>query len=273
MLFLHEVHRVAGAKEREFEAAFRAGWMEALAADGGARLLWFLHHAHGTGPSYQVVTITALADGAAWEHLAARVQRGDLREWAREVDSCRHDVQARLLMALDFSPLDVDLATVPTDGRRHDPALYMEDTIWPKRGKAEEYIAAAGAVYTRMLGSDPARDAERRRGPGPERPGAKRREREARRRSPSGPPPKAARTESPSLISIEAAYQTMPGAGRYPEVTLMQKVHDMSGLVRLLTTDMPEAMARPGNWMHDALEFRDQWRSKLLRTASWSPLN
>jgi hypothetical protein len=25
--------------------------------------------------------------------------------------------------------------------------------------------------------------------------------------------------------------------------------------------------------MHDALEFRDQWRSKLLRTASWSPLN
>jgi hypothetical protein len=53
----------------------------------------------------------------------------------------------------------------------------------------------------------------------------------------------------------------------------MQKVHDMSGLVRLLTTDMPEAMARPGNWMHDALDFRDQWRSKLLRTASWSPFN
>jgi hypothetical protein len=236
MLFLHEVHRVAGAKEREFEAAFRAGWMEALAADRDARLLWFLHHAHGTGPSYQVVTITALADGAAWERLAARVQHGDLCEWAREVDSCRHDVQARLLMALDFSPLDVDIAAVPTDGRRHDPALYMEDTMWPKRGKAEDYIAAAGSVYSKMLGS-------------------------------------AVSAESTRLISIEAAYQTMPGAGRYPEVTLMQKVHDMSGLVRLLTTDMPEAMARPGSWMHDALEFRDQWQSKLLRTASWSPLN
>ena len=24
-------------------------------------------------------------------------------------------------------------------------------------------------------------------------------------------------------------------------------------------------------WMRDALEYRDQWRSKLLRTASWSP--
>ena len=104
--------------------------------------------------------------------------------------------------------------------------------MWPKRGKAEEYITAAGAVYSKMLGADAAH----------------------------------------RLISIEAAYQTMPGAGRYPEVTLMQKVHDMRGLVRLLTTDMPEEMARAGNWMHDALEFRDQWRSKLLRTAAWSPL-
>jgi hypothetical protein len=233
MLFLHEVHRVAGAKAKELEVAFRAGWMEALAADGDARLLWFLHHAHGTGPSYQVVTVTAVADGAAWERLAARVQHGDLRDWVREVDSCRHDVQGRLLMPLDFSPLEVDLVAVPTDGRRHDPALYMEDTMWPKRGKAEDYIAAAGAVYTKLLASDPAHP----------------------------------------LIGLEAAYQTMPGAGRYPEVTLMQKVHDMSGLVRLLTTDMPEEMARAGNWMHDALEFRDQWRSKLLRTASWSPLN
>jgi hypothetical protein len=233
MLFLHEVHRVVGAKEKEFEIAYRAGWMEALAGDGDARLLWFMHHAHGTGPSYQVVTLTALADGAAWERLARRVQHGDLRDWVREVDSCRHDVQARLLMALDFSPLDVDLAEVPTDGRRHEPALYMEDTMWPRRGKAEEYIAAAGGIYTKTLASESAR----------------------------------------RLISIEAAYQTMPGAGRHPEITLMQKVRDMRGLVRLLTTDMPEEMARPGNWMHDALEFRDQWRSKLLRTASWSPLN
>jgi hypothetical protein len=164
--------------------------------------------------------------------LAERVHRGDLRQWAREVDGYRHQVQGRLLMPLDWSPLDVDLAEVPTDGRRHDPSLYMEDTMWPKRGKLDEYIAAAGDVYAKMLG---------------------------------------AQTEGDVLLRIEAAGQTMPGAGREPEVTLMQKVHSMPGLVHLLTHDMPAEMSRPGTWMHDALVYRDQWRSKLLRSATWSP--
>ena len=233
MLFLHEVHRTVGKREKEFEAAYQA-WMAALAEDEGTRLLWFLHHAHGTGPSYQAVTVTGLADGAAWERLAQRVHRGDLRQWVREVDGCRHDVQGRLLMPLDLSPLDVVLADVPTDGRRHDTTLYMEDTMWPKRGKVDEYITAAREVYAKML---------------------------------------SAHTEGQVLLRIEAACQTMPGAGRWPEVTLMQKVHSMPGLVHLLTHDMPAELSRPGTWMHDALDYRDQWRSKLLRTAPWSPLS
>jgi hypothetical protein len=230
VLFLHEVHRMVGSKATEFETAYR-DWMAALAADDGARLLWFLHHAHGTGPSYQVVTVTGLADAAAWERLARRVRSGDLRKWAREVDGYRHDVHARLLMPLAFSPLEVDLSAVPSDGRTHDPSLYMEDTMWPKRGKVEEYIAAAGSVYAAMLESD-----------------------------------------REHVVRIEAAYQTMPGAGVYPEVTLMQKVCDMRPLVHLLTHDLPEEATRRGTWMHDALQYRDRWRSKLLRTASWSPL-
>jgi hypothetical protein len=235
VLFLHEVHRMVGTKEREFEVAYQQ-WMAALAGDGDARLLWFLHHAHGTGPSYQVVTITGLADGAAWERLAQRVHAGDLREWARAVDGCRHDVEARLLMPLPFSPLAVDLADVPTDGRRHEPALYMEDTMWPRRGKVDEYIEAAGNFYAMML--------------------------QAKVDDPGAEP----------LLRIEAAYQTMPGAGRHPEVTLVQRVCSMPQLVHLLTHDMPEEMSRPGTWMHDALRYRDRWRSKLLRTATWSPL-
>jgi hypothetical protein len=52
----------------------------------------------------------------------------------------------------------------------------------------------------------------------------------------------------------------------------MQKVCSMPRLVHLLTHDLPAEISRPGTWMHDALQYRDQWRSKLLRTASWSPL-
>jgi len=86
MLLLHEIHTVAGKHEDEFAAAFRDGWMPTLAGDDDARLLYFLRLAHGSGRAYHVVTITGLRDGAAYERLATRVQHGDLRSWAADVD-------------------------------------------------------------------------------------------------------------------------------------------------------------------------------------------
>ena len=38
MLFLHETHKVVGAREDEFEAAYREGWMPTLAAGEGERM-------------------------------------------------------------------------------------------------------------------------------------------------------------------------------------------------------------------------------------------
>ena len=73
-------------------------------------------------------------------------------------------------------------------------------------------------------------------------------------------------------MSIELAIQAMPGAGRTPEVTLLQKLSSLPPLIRLLITDIPAQVTGPGSWMHEALELRDQWRSRLLRTAVWSPL-
>jgi hypothetical protein len=105
MLFVHEVHQVVGAKEDQFDAAFREGWMPTLAEGDDARLLWYMHHAHGSGASYNVVTITGIRDGAAWERLARRIQTGDLREWTREVDGYRHDVTAKTLLPVDWSPI------------------------------------------------------------------------------------------------------------------------------------------------------------------------
>jgi hypothetical protein len=141
MLILHEVHHVRGQQEEAFEAAFRQGWMAPLASDDDARLLWFLHHAHGSGPAYHVVTITAVRDGAAYERLVRRVHDGDLRQWAREVDDLRHDVTGKLLVPVGWSPVqELDFAQVPADGAEHELSLYMEDTGWP-HAAIDDYVA------------------------------------------------------------------------------------------------------------------------------------
>jgi len=231
MLFMHEVHKVRGRAEDEFEAAFRGGWLPMLGDGDDARLLWYANHAHGSGPAYTVVTVTAVRDGTAWERLAQRIQKGDLRAWMRDLDELRHDVDAKLLVPLPWSPLkDVDLDDVPTDAREHELTLYMEDTMWPYADKFGEYIDRCGEVYSKSLDH-----------PNP-------------------------------LLTIEAAFQPALGSHVRREVALMQRIHDSQVLLRLLQTEIPPEHRGPGTWMHDALDLRDQWTSRLLRTSSWSPL-
>ena len=74
------------------------------------------------------------------------------------------------------------------------------------------------------------------------------------------------------LLEMVAAFQPAHGTGRRREIVLWQRVADNQALLRLLTTAVPAQMKAPGTWMHDALEVRDQWTSRLLRTAAWSPL-
>ncbi|MCW2625764.1 hypothetical protein [Mycobacterium sp.] len=232
VLFLHEVHKVRGRAEAAFEAAFREGWMPTLGAGDEARLLWYANQAHGSGPAYTVVTVTAVRDGPAWERLAVRIQKGDLRRWVRELDELRHDVEAKLLVPLGWSPLqDVDFNEVPVDGRERELTLYMEDTVWPYEDKFGEYIDRCGEVYSKSL----------------DRPNP--------------------------LLTIEAAFQPALGSHLRREVTLMQRIHDSGALLKLLQTEIPPECRRPGTWMHDALELRDDWTSRLLRTSSWSPLH
>ena len=231
MLFLHETHAVVGRAAEQFEAAYRDVWMPALAAGSDARLLWYFDLAHGTGLSYRVVTVTGIEDGAAWERLAARVADGDLRSWARHRDTLQHSSTSRILTPLAWSPTVGALTAVPADPPAHEPVLYMEDTMWPFPGKLRDYIEASGTVYRRAL-------------------------------------------ESPDAqvhLSVELALRTLPGAGRSPEVTLLQKVSSLPPLIRLLTDGPPPEVVAPGSWMHEALELRDQWRSRLLRSAPWSP--
>ena len=233
MIFLHEVHEVLGPCETEFEAAFREGFMPALADRGDARLLYFLHQAHGTGASYRVVTLTVIRDGAAWEALARRVDAGDLAEWARGVDALRNDVVAKQLIPLPWSPLqNVVLEEVPT-GAEQEPSLFMEDTVWPHHGQLETYVERSGSHYFASM-QETARSGR-------------------------------------SLLEVEAGFRTAFGSHRRREIVLWQKVVRPEGLVQLLTREVPERYKAPGTWMHDALEVRDRWESRLLRTARWSP--
>lgn len=228
---MHEVHKVRGRFEDDFEAAFRHGWMPVLAAGDDARLLWYADHAQGSGPSYTVVTVTAVKDGAAWERLALRVQRGDLQKWMRGLDELRHEVEAKLLVALPWSPLqNVAFHQVPVDGREHELSLYMEDTMWPYQDKFEEYIDRCSDVYAPDL----------------ERPSA--------------------------MLAIQAAFQPALGSHLRREVVLMQRIQRPEHLLGLLRTRIPDEYRAPGTWMHDALDLRDQWTSRLLRTSAWSPL-
>ena len=228
-LFLHETHRVRGALEEDFEAHYRDRWMAALAEGDDARLLWYVHQAHGTGPAYRICTITAVRDGAAYGRLLDRVARGDLQMWARELDGLQYDSVGKVLQPLPWSPLnEVDLAAVPVDpSADHELTLYMEDTGWPHK-PLDDYTTFWGEVYAPLLAKS-------------------------------------------QLLRIEACFQVAFSSGRRPEAILFQKVISHEGLLRLLETETPTAMKQPGTFMHDALQVRDQWESRLLRTSSWSP--
>lgn len=234
MLYLHEVHTVAGRHDDAFEATFRDRWLPELARDTDTRLLYFLRQAFATGRAYQVVTVTALRSGDAYERYARRVQRGDLRPLASDTDRLRHSVAGKLLLPVEWSPAAVhDLRSVPVDATEHPHALFLEDSAWPHAGMLDEYLDAARTHYA----------------------------------------PSLERRDDRSLLTLEAVWQAAPGAPRRHEVVLWQRVDHPERLPALFTRDLPAEVRAPGTWMHDALAVRDDWESKLLRTATWSPLH
>ena len=233
MLFLHEVHEVTGKREDDFESAIRDGWMRALAESDEARLLYYMNQAHGSGKSYQVVTLTGINGGAAWERLARRIQSGDLQKWMRELDELRRDVTGKILMPVYWSPLqEVDFASVPTDGREHELSLFMEDTGWPY-SSLDEYIRMWDVDYYQVLSKYPS---------------------------------------DRMMLDIQACFQTAHGTHLRREAILWQKIVNRDGLLNLLANETPAEYKGPGSYMHKALEYRDDWQSRLLRTSSWSPL-
>jgi len=201
-------------------------------------VLWFLHQAHGTGPSYTVVTITALRDGGAFQRLADAFEgTGAPREWARATDAMRRGHVSKVLAPVSWSALQlVDLDAIAGAGQDRPQALYMEDTVSPFAGKLDSYLDAAGTLYARdTIGKRMA--------------------------------------EGTSLLDLRAAFRTIVGPNAGREVILWQRVIRPELLERLLTREVAPEHRGPGTWMNDALEFRDRWESRLLRTAAWSPFD
>ncbi len=108
-LIVHELHSVNGRHEDEFDALWRDEWIPALGRGDDARVLHYLRHAHGTGASYRVVTLTGVRDAVALGSMMARVDGGDLAPLARRMDALRHDVDAKILRPLPWSQGVVDL--------------------------------------------------------------------------------------------------------------------------------------------------------------------
>jgi hypothetical protein len=235
VLLLHEVHRVEGAKEEAFDAAYREELIPRLGLTEDARLLWYLRLAHGSGAAYTVVTITGCRDASAWSALAERVRQGDLQAWSARVDGMRHDCRAKILTPVSWSPRqDIDLAEVPASGEEHEVSLFMEDTAWPFAGGLQAYLEKAGTLYSSQLETSKERGMD--------------------------------------VITLEAAYQPVYGSHTTTEVVLWQRVVNKKALLYLLAHDLPASATAPGTWMHDALAVRDRWESRILRSASWSPL-
>ncbi len=237
MLFMHEIHRIIGRHAEEFEALYRDEWMGALTKGphgDDARLLWYLNHAMGSGPAYQVVTITGVTDGAAWERLGRRMIDGDLAELTGRIEQFRYSAEGKMVSPVYWSPIqDVDLATVPTDGRTHDLSIFMQDTGWPD-APLDDYIELWDKDYWVYMRQAP-----------PDR----------------------------MLLDIQGCFQVVHGSGIRPEAFLMQKIMNYSALSGLLTSvEKHDPTKWPGSYMAKGLELRDQWESKLLRTSAWSPL-
>lgn len=129
----------------EFGAAMRDEWRPLIEEDGSARLLWCWELTHGTGASYQAITVTAVRDWAAWGVLVARMQEDPRwREWRRRAGEVRKDTTGKLLLAASWSPLSsVDLGAAPD----REQALFLHDTGWPFPGRLDDYVAALGSVY------------------------------------------------------------------------------------------------------------------------------
>jgi hypothetical protein len=147
-IYWHEIHEVVGGKMADFHTAVREQWRPLAERDDEARLLWFWDHGHGTGPSYQAVSVTSVASWSAWGRVVERLTGADGQAWDRTAATLRRNVTGKLLLPVAWSPLQAGgparETPVASEAR---PGLYLHDTGWPFPGRLHDYVAALGRIY------------------------------------------------------------------------------------------------------------------------------
>jgi hypothetical protein len=75
-----------------------------------------------------------------------------------------------------------------------------------------------------------------------------------------------------SGVVLRTSWQTVSGGGRMPEMFNLSEIRDVDALVALIAHEVPREYKQMGTWMWEALATRDQWTTRLARSATWSPV-
>ncbi len=230
MFFVHEVHSLTNGSADAFEATLRDRWMPALAREDGTRLVWCVRSMPGAIAAPELITLTAVADGAALERLGERVRTGDLRDDAEALAAGRRRVTRRIYAPLElFNPLQLDLDAFSGEPGDGPSEMYIHDFVPPRIGKQRAYEAAMRDAFLRMIEQE-------------------------------GIP-----------IVIWAGLETVAGGGSVPESLMISHIQTPAAAMNLFWHANPREAIQPGTWLYEALQVRDTWRSRLVRSVAWSP--
>jgi len=155
MFYVHEIHAVDTVRAKTFEAIVREQWVSALASDPQTRLVWCARSMPGTASYPELITMTAVEDGAALERLGARCRNGDLRELSSELGRHRNGVTTRVLAAMEeFNPYSVDLGELPLVRDGAPSEMYIHDFVAPQPGMQRIYEVQMREAFMKMLEID-----------------------------------------------------------------------------------------------------------------------
>jgi hypothetical protein len=75
-----------------------------------------------------------------------------------------------------------------------------------------------------------------------------------------------------SGVVLRYSWETVWGGGPVPEMFNLSEIRSPGALLQLVGKEIPGEYKQIGSWMWDALSVRDRWTTRLLRSATWSPI-